>query len=58
MSGRSYVIPDDIQELVVPVLGHRMILAPGAHLQDLDERKVLSEILDRLTVPGSEAAIS
>lgn len=58
ISGRSYVIPDDIQALVIPVLSHRMILAPGAHLQDLDEAKVLSEILDRLTVPGSEASIT
>jgi MoxR-like ATPase len=57
MMGRSYVIPDDIQALVGPILGHRMILAPGAHLQDLDEEKVIAEILDRLTVPGGEGSI-
>jgi len=50
--GRDYVIPDDIQILARPVLSHRMILAPGAHLQDLDESKVLDEILDRQPVPG------
>jgi len=57
MLGREYVIPDDIQALVGPVLGHRMILAPGAHLQDLDEGKVLEEILDRITVPGGEGSL-
>ena len=50
--GREYVIPDDIKVLARPVLSHRMILAPGAHLQDLDEAKVLEEILDRQPVPG------
>ncbi|MCJ7700813.1 MAG: MoxR family ATPase [Anaerolineales bacterium] len=55
--GRDYVLPDDIQVLAGPVLGHRMILAPGAHLQDLDERKVLDEIIDRITVPGNEASL-
>lgn len=55
--GRGYVIPDDIQALVGPVLGHRMILAPGAQLQDLDEGKVLDEILKRLPVPSSESSL-
>jgi MoxR-like ATPase len=57
MSGRNYVIPDDVQALAFPVLGHRMILAPGARLQDLDEEKVLSELLNRVAVPGGEYAI-
>jgi len=55
--GRDYVIPDDIKILAGPVLSHRMILAPGAHLQDLDESKILNEILDRIIVPGGERAI-
>ena len=55
--GRNYVIPDDIKGLVHSILGHRMILAPGAHLQDLDERKVLDEIVERLNVPGGEGSI-
>jgi MoxR-like ATPase len=55
--GREYVIPDDIQLLALPVLGHRMILAPGAHLQNLDEEKLLQEILDTVPVPGSDPSI-
>lgn len=55
--GRDYVIPDDIQALSGYTLSHRMILAPGAHLQDLDEGKVLQEILERLPVPGGEASL-
>jgi len=52
MLGRDYVIPDDVKALVAPVLGHRIILAPGAHLRDLDESKVMQELLDRVIVPG------
>jgi MoxR-like ATPase len=55
--GRDYVIPDDIQALSGNILSHRMILAPGAHLQDLDEDKVLEEILERFPVPGGEASL-
>ena len=50
--GRDYVIPDDVKALVSPILGHRIILAPGAHLRDLDESKVMQELLDRVIVPG------
>ena len=52
LQGRDYVIPDDVKALVTPVLGHRIILAPGAHLRDLDELKILEELLDRVIVPG------
>jgi MoxR-like ATPase len=52
MRGRDYVIPDDVKALATPVLGHRIILAPGAHLRDLDETKVIDELLDRVIVPG------
>jgi len=58
VNGRDYVIPDDIKALAESVLGHRMILAPGAHLQDLDASKVLSEILERLNVPGGEGSLN
>ena len=57
INGRKYVIPDDIKALALPVLGHRMILAPGAHLQDLDEDKVLSEIIDHINVPSGVGSL-
>ena len=57
ISGRDYVLPDDVQALANSVLGHRMILAPGAHLQDMDEERLLEEILDRIPAPGSESSL-
>ncbi|HEY70090.1 MAG TPA: MoxR family ATPase [Anaerolineae bacterium] len=56
LEGRDYSVPDDARELAVPVLGHRLILAPGAHLRDLDEKRVLEEVLSRVTVPAGAAS--
>ena len=46
--GRSYVIPDDVKELAVPVLAHRIILR-GIHKASAEE--FLRELLDRIPVP-------
>ncbi len=57
--GRSYVIPDDVSELAVPVLAHRIRLAgvdlgAGAWTGDArrdDASRVIHEILQRTDVP-------
>ncbi|MGD8815140.1 MAG: MoxR family ATPase [Anaerolineales bacterium] len=56
LQGRDFSIPDDVRVLVVSVLGHRLILAPGAHLRDLDEKRVLEEVLARVVVPAGAAS--
>ncbi len=52
IDGREHVLPEDVKALAVPVLGHRIRLAPGAHLQDLDAQEILVDILDELPPPG------
>ena len=52
--GREYVIPDDIKQIAPAVLGHRLILAPGARLQDMNEGVILDEILEKVPVPGGD----
>ena len=44
--------PDDVKALSVPVLGHRIILAPGAHLREMDESTVMQELLEKVIIPG------
>jgi MoxR-like ATPase len=56
LQGRDFVIPDDVKALASSVLGHRIILAPGAHLRDMDESKVMDELLDKVIVPGGSYA--
>jgi len=52
--GRSYVIPDDVKELAVPVLAHRIILR-GISYQHNSETFV-RELLDRVPAPTEERA--
>ena len=49
--GRTYCIPDDILELIVPVIAHRIILSPEARLAHTKEEKVLSNIISKLKIP-------
>lgn len=53
MSGRDYVIPDDIKALAGPTLSHRVIVSPGARMKNVDGRMVIREILMSTGVPGS-----
>jgi MoxR-like ATPase len=49
--GRDYVVPDDIQELVLPVLAHRILLSPEAQMRGATTEDVLRAVMDRTTVP-------
>lgn len=51
LEGRPYCIPDDILELAVPVLAHRIILSPEARLAQAKEDKVIKNIMSRIPVP-------
>ncbi|HEY7452209.1 MAG TPA: MoxR family ATPase [Candidatus Limnocylindria bacterium] len=52
ISGRDYVIPDDVKQLAVPVLGHRLIVRSQASLREVDNDAIVREILT--TVPIAE----
>ncbi len=54
IQGRDYVTPDDIKSVADPILGHRMILAPGARLQDLNEESVLEDVLENTPIPKGD----
>ena len=54
IQGRDFVTPDDIQRIAGPILGHRLILAPGARLQNLNENTILEEIFNTVPTPDSE----
>lgn len=47
--GRDYVIPDDVKELAVPVLAHRIVMR-GVHYQ-LTADGFLRELLGKVAVP-------
>ncbi|MCL0031250.1 MoxR family ATPase [Dehalococcoidia bacterium] len=50
--GRDYVIPDDIKNIVPPVLSHRVLLTPSARMRNVNQYGVIQEVLDNIPVPG------
>jgi MoxR-like ATPase len=53
LRGRTYVIVDDIKELTVPVLSHRMILRPESRLKFADPVRILEDILSSTRTPDA-----
>ena len=53
LDGRDYVVPDDIQALLLPGLRHRVILAPEAEVEGRDVDAVLLKVRDSVEVPRS-----
>lgn len=51
MSGRGFVIPDDVKRVCRPVLRHRITLQPDAYLEGYTSDDVLTTVLDRVDVP-------
>ncbi len=57
LQGRNYVIPDDVRELVVPVLAHRTILATDARVRGRTQQEVLQDITRRIPVPRTATPV-
>ncbi|HEX2058772.1 MAG TPA: MoxR family ATPase [Actinomycetota bacterium] len=53
--GRDYVVPDDIKDLSVPVLAHRVLLAPEAQMRGSTAESVLEGLVGRVPIPAKEA---
>ncbi|MBI3926307.1 MAG: MoxR family ATPase [Armatimonadetes bacterium] len=48
---RDYVLPDDIKELAVPVLAHRLVLDTKAKYSGVSKDSIVEEILEKVAVP-------
>jgi MoxR-like ATPase len=49
--GRDYLEPDDVKAVAVPVLSHRLILAPEARSSGLTGEELVQEALEKTPVP-------
>lgn len=49
--GRDFVIPDDVKELALPVLRHRVILRPEAEIEGYSVDQILRHVIDQQAVP-------
>ncbi len=51
IQGRDFVTPDDIREMAIPVLEHRLILRPEFEIEGLTTGEVVSKIVSEAPVP-------
>ena len=52
ISGRDFVIPDDIKVLAEPALAHRLIIRTAATIRDVAAASIVRELLDVVPVEG------
>ena len=52
--GRNFVEPDDVKNVLSPVLEHRLILRPESRLRNAKVAEILVEIMDEIPVPVLE----
>jgi MoxR-like ATPase len=49
--GRDFVTPEDILEMVTPILRHRIILSPDKEMEGITEDEVIKQIIQGMDVP-------
>lgn len=54
ISGRDFVIPDDVKSLVGHVFGHRLILKPDAEFEGKNVELIVQELLEGTPIPEEE----
>ncbi len=51
MNGRDFVTPEDILEVVTPVLRHRIILSPDKEMEGVTEDEIIRQIIQGMDIP-------
>ncbi len=53
VKGRDFIIPDDIKNVTLPAMRHRIVLSPEMELEGTHIDRVLETILDKVEAPRS-----
>jgi MoxR-like ATPase len=48
---RGFVTPQDVKDIAVDVLQHRLVLTPDAQVEDISKKQVVEDVLDCTEVP-------
>lgn len=51
VNGRDFVTPDDILQVIPPVLRHRIILSPDKEMEGVTEEAVIRQIIQTMDIP-------
>ena len=53
INGMNFITPDDVKAMILPVLRHRVILAPEVEIDGLGVDEVLTNLLEKVDAPRS-----
>ena len=56
LSGRNYVLPEDVEQVFLPVLNHRILKSRKARTEKISETAILSSILEKEHKPTQKKA--
>jgi MoxR-like ATPase len=51
INGRDFAIPDDVRDIALPILRHRILLKPEAEIDGVKPDQVIESIMDQIKVP-------
>ncbi len=51
VKGRDFVLPDDIKELAVPILRHRVVMTPASEIEGITADRAIRTIVDETAAP-------
>ncbi|MEY8780223.1 AAA family ATPase [Allomuricauda sp. XS_ASV26] len=51
ISGRDFVIPEDVKKALLPVLNHRVILTPEREMEGMTTENVIAMIVESVEIP-------
>jgi len=51
LNGRDFVTPDDIKEVIIPAMRHRVILSPEREMEGIRPDEVIAQIIQSVEVP-------
>jgi MoxR-like ATPase len=54
--GRDFVLPDDVKELAVPMLSHRIIVSPAGRMRGIQSTDIVEELIEQIAVPGAQTS--
>jgi MoxR-like ATPase len=49
--GRDFVTPEDIIEIAIPVMRHRIILTPEKEMEGISADELIKDIISKIEVP-------
>ena len=51
LRGRDFVTPEDIKDSAIPVLRHRIMVAPEREMEGLTSEQIIKQIIDTVEIP-------